>query len=240
VHEQLDNRADVWLCLVPDQPDAAALSRCASLLNSNELERSKRYLDEKHRNLSLIAHGQLRRILSRYSEVSAQGLRFVNGEKGRPEIANRQTGRRLRFNMSHTQGLVAIVVCEELDCGVDVEKLDRQADIESLAKRQFSSAECADVLALDDAQRQRRFLEYWTLKEGYIKAIGQGLATPLKAFAFDLKPPVSIRFSAPINDEPSDWQFALARPFGSHQLAVALRRGSAPDLALRIRQMALP
>jgi 4'-phosphopantetheinyl transferase len=240
VPEQLNHRADVWMCIVPAQPDAAALARCASFLDPDELERAHHYLDENHRNLSLIAHAQLRRILSRYSGLPAQELRFVRGEHGRPELANPQTGRRLRFNMSHTQGLVAVVVCEQVDCGVDVEKIDRKADIESLAKRQFSSSECADVLALSDAQRQRRFLEYWTLKESYIKAIGQGLATPLKAFAFDLEPPVSIRFSTPLDDEPSDWQFALARPFGSHQLAVALRRGSAADLGLRIRQIALP
>jgi 4'-phosphopantetheinyl transferase len=216
------------------------LARCAQVVNADELARAERYLADKDRHLSLIAHAQLRRILSRYADVAAQQWRFVRGEKGRPELAEGQTGRPLRFNLSHTQGLLAVVVSLGIDCGIDVEALDRQVDVESLAKRQFAAAECADVLALQGADRQRRFFEYWTLKEGYIKAIGQGLATPLKAFCLQIAEPIKITFDAPLSDDPSAWQFALARPFGSHQLALALRTGDAPERMLRIRQMALP
>lgn len=216
------------------------LARCAQLISADERARAERYLADKDRHLSLIAHAQLRRILSRYADVAPQDWRFVKGEKGRPELASGQTGRPLRFNLSHTQGLLAVVVSLGFDCGIDVEPLDRQVDIESLAKRQFAAAECADVMALQGTERQRRFFEYWTLKESYIKAIGQGLATPLKAFCLQLGEPIRIEFEASLSDDPSAWQFALARPFGSHQLALALRRGDATEQLLRISQVALP
>ena len=55
---------------------------------------------------------------------------------------------RLRFNLSHTRGLVACGVALEHDVGVDVEHVDRRIEIGRLAESVFSESERAALYAL--------------------------------------------------------------------------------------------
>ena len=101
------------------------------------------------------------------------------------------------------------------------------------------SREVADLNAVPQAERQKVFFDYWTLKEAYIKARGLGLALPLADFAFRLSPSSApaISFEPSLPDDPATWQFAQDWPTPQHRLAVAVRRTGA-DLAIRIRQVA--
>src|SRR5690606_11677773 len=58
--------------------------------------------------------------------------------------------------------------------------------------------------------------------EAWIKAIGTGLATPLRDFSFDVDGDhVAINFSSQINDAPSRWQFWQFQLSAKHQIAIA-------------------
>jgi 4'-phosphopantetheinyl transferase len=54
-----------------------------------------------------------------------------------------------------------------------------------LANRYFAALELQQLMMLESARRPLRFMQLWTLKEAFIKALGTGLATPLDHFAFD-------------------------------------------------------
>ncbi len=88
------------------------------------------------------------------------------------------------------------------------------------------------------------FLEFWTLKEAYIKARGLGLSMPLADFAFTLagpqppaarQPPV-IRFLRGGSGEADEWRFAQFRLCGDYQAAVALRPPGREDLSVRMQE----
>ena len=67
-----------------------------------------------------MAHALARLTLSRYAPVPPEAWSFSLGEHGRPEIEGPSDAGRLRFNLSHTRGMVACAVVRELDIGVDV------------------------------------------------------------------------------------------------------------------------
>lgn len=136
----------------------------------------------------------------------------------------------LRFNLSHTQNLYAVIVTRHLDCGVDVETCARSTDMVSVGRRSFTAEEFESFLNLPEVARRQRFFELWTLKESYIKAIGTGLSTSLKAFRFDVEAePPTIAFSADLQDAPERWHLGLRKPDLDHQLgwAVAVDRDEA-------------
>ena len=118
--------------------------------------------------------------LSRFADVPPGAWEFTTGEYGKPDIAAPST--RLRCSLSPTAGMAACAVIRDRDIGVDVELRSRTTPIE-VAARFFSSRETHDLLTLDPARQPERFLEYWTLKEAYLKARGFGLSLPLDQFS---------------------------------------------------------
>lgn len=253
--EALGDAAHLWLCRIDDVRDPAVLARCAALLDEVEAARWQRYRSERDRHLFLVSHGLLRLTLSRYAAVQPQDFRFVLGPHGRPELTESH-GLGLRFNLSHARGLAVVLVNRHLDCGVDVEAVGRKVDVPTLACHSFHPSERDDVMAQPPQEQVRRFFEYWTLKEAYIKARGMGLALPLKAFAMQLTAPVTVRFEpagsegprsdGPLADEapgdepddPACWQLQLLRPSAEYQVALAIRRGHAPDRQVMVRHCA--
>ena len=67
----------------------------------------------------------------------------------------------------------------------------------AVAERYFSAAEAAQLRALTSDAQPRRFLQLWTLKEAYLKAIGTGLAGGLGRMSFMFESAESFASSAP-------------------------------------------
>lgn len=225
--DDLRDELHVWIARPEDFRDDSELARYRSWLSDDERVRADRYLDAADRHLFLIAHALLRSTLSRYSDCPPEAWRFAAGEHGRPGIVDQLGGAgRVGFSLSHTTGMAACVVSDDVDCGVDVERIGRVSDPRALARRYFSPNECEDLDRQSDQDVDARFVEYWTLKEAYLKARGLGLELPLDRFAFVLGrgAPIAARFDAPITDHTSAWQFDQWRPGREHVLAVAARR----------------
>ena len=222
-----------------DTADATALGRLDSyraLLSDDERERMARFVFDRDRRAFVMTRAHVRTMLSRYAAVAAADWRFVENEHGRPEIFDRPEGAPdLRFNISHTDGLIACAVTIGREVGVDVEHIGRHLT-HDVAGRFFAPAEVTDLRLLPPDDQQRVFFDYWTLKEAYIKARGFGLALPLADFAFKLSPPgpPAITFEPSLEDDPSTWQFMQDWPTPRHRLGLAVRRDGA-DLPVRLR-----
>jgi 4'-phosphopantetheinyl transferase len=229
------SEAHIWYARSDGRFDASALRYQASFLGSDEIERMRQYRFEHDQRQYLMSHALVRATLSHYTSVAPRDWRFRANYWGRPEIERPAEFRRLRFNLSHTRGLVAVAIVWDRAVGVDVEIRDRAEECWEVAERYFSRTEWAALSALPRERQPERFLEYWTLKEAYVKARGMGLSLPLDQFSFVLRPghPVQIVFDARMGDNPLAWQFGQFRPTASHLLAYAIGREQITDIAVK-------
>jgi 4'-phosphopantetheinyl transferase len=215
----------VWTAL-PDLALGARVDYYRSLLTADELDRCDRFVHDADRVRFLVARALVRTMLSEYVAAAPRDWRFRIETYGRPEVAELPPGAPdLRFNLSHTPGLVACAVTVGRAVGLDVENVNR-ALTPQLPERFFSPQEVSDLRALPTGEQHRAFFDYWTLKESYIKARGLGLALPLRQFTFLRHPGLApaICFAPELHDDPASWQFAQFWPTRDHRMAVAVRR----------------
>jgi 4'-phosphopantetheinyl transferase len=214
----------------------ARLDAYLALLSPDEHARMARFVFDRDRRAFLLTRALVRTTLSRYASVPPADWQFIANVHGRPEILDRPAGvPDLRFNLSHTDGLIACAVTIGREVGVDIEQIHRQVT-HDVAGRFFAPNEVTDLRSLPADEQDKAFFDYWTLKEAYIKARGFGLALPLGDFAFKLDPPnpPCIAFEPALEDDPATWQFLQDWPTPQHRLALAVRRDG-HDLPVRIR-----
>jgi len=220
----------VWLWFTEQAP-ADLESRFLPWLSDDERARVERLKLDRVRLEYVMTRVLVRQTLS-YVEPSIEPAQwtFERNEHGKPEVVGPISAGRLRFNLSNTFGLVACAITRDRDLGLDVEDRQRNSDTLAIADRYFSESEVAALRALPEHQQHQRFFEYWTLKEAYIKARGLGLAIPLGQFSFllDGRDDIGIAFDPKLNDDATQWSFALRDVSPQHQLALALRAGGRP------------
>jgi 4'-phosphopantetheinyl transferase len=230
------NAVHIDLVRTADQAVLDKLDSYRPLLSQDEHARMARFVFDRDRRAFLMTRALVRKMLSRYAPVAPADWRFIANVHGRPEILERPPNAPdLRFNISHTDGLIACAVTIGREVGVDVEHINRQLT-HDVAGRFFAPNEVTDLRRLPAEDQKRVFFDYWTLKEAYIKARGFGLALPLGDFAFKLDPPhpPAITFEPTLEDDPATWQFMQDWPTPQHRLGVAVRRDGS-DLPIRIR-----
>lgn len=223
---------DVWLLSLSALTDDARQFHERRLAD-DELARARRYLVAHARDEFVAARALLRTQLSRYTGVPIKSWRFETNRFGCPAIAAPIAHRNIRFNISHTNGLVACAVSVGHEIGVDLENVTRHLDVLSLAQSFFAPTEREALARLPSEEGRSLFFSYWTLKESYIKARGMGLSIPLDAFWFELGHPPRLHCDARCQDSPDRWQFFLERPTPEHRLALAV--ASPPPLSVDVR-----
>jgi phosphopantetheine--protein transferase-like protein len=101
-----------------------------------------------------------------------------NPTHGRPTVAGND---RISFSLSHSGAFAVVAVAEgDTRVGVDVEAVRPRPRLAALAARVLNDEEHAAWLAAPEAERLHVFLRAWTAKEAYLKALGIGIATPLR------------------------------------------------------------
>jgi 4'-phosphopantetheinyl transferase len=130
--------------------------------------------------LERAASGQaLRRVLAHYLDEEPAAIELCRGEHGKPALADPTA--RLRFNLSHSGGLVLIAVAREREVGIDVERIDPRREVLRLSRRALDPAAAAAVRAARPADRAAVFHQAWARREALAKCHGVGLRTPLPA-----------------------------------------------------------
>jgi 4'-phosphopantetheinyl transferase len=227
--------AHLWYVRPETITDPARVRAWAGLLSAAERARVERPRPAAARHDALLTRALVRTALSQHAAVDPRAWAFAPGPHGRPEVAApRGTG--LRFNVSHTSGLIVCAVARRRAIGVDVEDLARPRRTDSLARRFFSPVEVRALGALPPRARRRRFFELWTLKESYLKARGLGLRLPLARLSFRVDPRgrVRVAFDPRLRDDPRRWQFVLVRPTRRHVLALSVRRAPGTRMTVHL------
>ena len=220
----------LWYCNT-DSIDDADLASWGALLSDEERARRDRFVFAEDKRDFIAAHALLRRALSRYGEVGPAEWRFETNGFGKPAVAAEQAGDPpLAFNLSHTKGFVACAIMRGASVGIDVERCERGVAGTEIASRYFAASEIRHLQTCPPDQYPTRFIEFWVLKESYIKAVGSGLSLNLHSFSFEFQGDSDLRFTP--HDGGSGWQFWLMS-LPDSRLAIAVRPRST-SCALRL------
>ncbi len=157
-----------------DVPEAK-LQDFTATLSGDELARAQRFYFEQHRQRFIAGRGILRNILARYLGITAGEVQFDYQARGKPVLAAKFADSGLWFNLSHSVSLGLCGVSYR-QIGIDLEYIRPMSDLEALAKRFFLPREYDVVRSLAPHLQQQVFFRYWTCKEAYLKATGEGIA----------------------------------------------------------------
>ncbi len=228
-----DNEIHLW-SLAPEQINIEhKLDSLIPLLSKSEVHKVQRYRHPKGQHDALITRLFIRSILALYTDQAPQDLRFTITAQGKPELCNGTLP--IRFNLSHNNDLIICAVCLDHDIGCDVESLARKINIESIAKRYFSSDEYQSLQMLSPAAQKTRFFEYWTLKEAFVKATGLGISQGLNSFSFNIAAAEKTTFNDRITlsfaensklQNHQDWYSCLNYLEQKHCIAICVKNES--------------
>jgi 4'-phosphopantetheinyl transferase len=204
----------LWCVALDASPPA--LAQLASVLDEDEAMRASRFRFDKHRAEFIIARGLLRHLLARFTDASPAAIRFSYGPRGKPEMSSRP----LRFNLSHSGGLVLYAFALDRELGVDIEHCRDMTDLESIARRFFATKEVDELLSLPLEERPAAFFRCWTRKESFVKAVGDGLYLPLDSFRVSLRPGEPASILEEPNDTGQRWRLTDVTPLEGYAAAL--------------------
>ena len=103
-------------------------------------------------------------------------------ERGKPYFQDRSLP---RFSISHS-GEYVVCALSKHEVGCDIQIMEGKDSDRTLkiGKRFFSEREFLDMERAEDPQDY--FYRIWTIKESYIKALGEGLSLPLDSFYVEI------------------------------------------------------
>jgi 4'-phosphopantetheinyl transferase len=151
-------------------------------LSEAEIRRAEKFHFLKDRNRFLAAHNYTRQILGRYLDLAPEQILYTYNDHGKPDIDHKHAPGPLHFNLSHSDSVCLLAVSNEMQLGVDVERVKHKENIEEIAQRFFSPGEVEQLFAQPESHRDEAFFRCWTRKEAYIKAHGGGMSIPLDQF----------------------------------------------------------
>ena len=213
---------DVWYAYVDKLIACDSIENHLQVLSDSEKAQLSRFSLDRVRQESLAARLLSRHALSFYAGVAPSRWQFEKGIRGKPHVVAPWEGFRA-FNLAHSANLVVFAIAREGLLGVDVESLDRSTTGIPLARRFFAAQEVEQMLAMPSEMQRESFLQFWTLKEAYIKAVGDGLAMPLDQFFFDLTGAGPARLHVrDVAEAGSSWLFTQLRLPSRHHISMGI------------------
>jgi len=207
-------------------------------LNDEERARHTRFMFPHSKREFLSGRALIRGVLGSILSRAPESLDFIFNADGKPALKGIDTP--LKFNLTHTRGLVALALHSSLQIGVDAEVIDTERADPNLAKRFFSVHETRHLWKFEDSAYAAEFYRIWTMKEAYIKARGTGMRTPLDQFfilPIESDGRYAINFEPDVEDDPAVWQIESAQLTPNHFLSVAIKKQHVDTVALTLRKV---
>lgn len=192
---------EVHLWRAPLEPTA----ELREMLSPSEWIRAERFHFARDRERFIATRGLLRSILAEYLDADPRELLFRAGPHGKPELES--AGSSLRFNLSHSDGLMLLAVTHGRDLGVDLEFMRHDLPFETLADHYFDPEDAWDLRLLPAAERAWKFYDVWTCTEARLKAHGVGMADGFQVV------------------EPDRWSLLKLTPAAGYAAALAVDGG---------------
>ena len=106
-------------------------------------------------------------------------LNLKTNEYGKPYLADHKE---IHFSLSHS-GTMVICTISDVECGADIEKIDKNHEVMGVANKFFSTAEYTAMYLSPNPKEA--FCRLWTLRESYVKMRGKGFNIGLSTLRCD-------------------------------------------------------
>ena len=176
--EILPEQIHVWINTFISNEDQD--NRYNAFLSAEETQRANIFMFSQDRERYRHAHIRLRRILSCYTGLPPEGIRFEAGVYGKPYLKSDPA---ICFSLSHTKEIHTVAVSLKKNVGIDVEKPERVEDMEAVARQFMSREEYKILQTLTDKHKETFFYRCWVIKESLAKASGRGIGDFLRDFS---------------------------------------------------------
>jgi 4'-phosphopantetheinyl transferase len=150
------------------------------ILSADELARASRFRFEIDQNRFIAARGMLRQILGSYLGIEPYKLQFDYTSYGKPALASNEGHVTIRFNLSHSNGFALYGITRGRNIGIDIELVRDDIAAGPIAQRFFSKSEISSLERIHKNKRSGVFFQYWTRKEAFLKAKGEGISFPME------------------------------------------------------------
>lgn len=168
-------------------------------LPSSVLKKIRAFKFPADQQRSLMADLMVRLYYSQKLNLDYRAIEYDFGVHDKPVLKGYKAE---FFNISHS-GNHVVVAFSDQTVGIDVEAIKK--DRRNIAQRFFTESEIKDMNSmLGEGEQIRYFYQLWTLKESYMKAIGDGMTMSLSSFAFNKK---ESEFQLLFSKYDSNWQF---------------------------------
>ena len=221
-----DNEIHLWLANL--NISSQEIERLKNTLSVDEIARADRFKFEEHRRRFIAARGYLREIIGGYLPQYCRGKRhfsltFKYSDRGKPKLPNTN----LQFNVSHSQNIALYGITKNNLIGIDVEYLRSNVECDKIAKRFFNEREYRIINSLSKEKQTQTFFQFWTIKEAYLKATGEGLGGGLETVEIDFNSDMEVEVKAVANDtaKPNNWFFESFIPEKDFVATVAVNTG---------------
>lgn len=150
-------------------PSPQLVEECLFLLSEEETARANRYRKSINRDQFVVTRGLTRQVLAAYLKEPAKDVLFSVGEHGKPGVNG------LNFNLANSRCTLVAAIAKTYAVGVDIEFIDRDVNLEQIARILFMVDQLKDWQSLSEVEKRQTLIESWTAKEAYCKARGLGL-----------------------------------------------------------------
>ena len=123
-----------------------------------------------------------REILSQALQQPPHSLPITRDARGRPHFIDPL--RHLETGWSHSGDVLLVALGEDVELGVDVERIRSRPRAMEVARRFFHADEVDWLMTQSDTEREPAFFRLWCAKEAVLKAHGQGISFGLHRLVF--------------------------------------------------------
>lgn len=196
---------------------------CYDALSEIEKSRADFYEFESVRNNYIISQGGMRIILSLYLQIPVGEVKIGRHDKGKPFSLD---DHHLFFNNTNSGEYVLYAFSRSGEVGIDLENHRPLDDLEEMIVKNNSQKE-QEWINKKPELRSERFFKLWTVKEAYVKAIGEGMRLPPEDLEFSIEQKLFRLSSVKGVFEQDDWLISdLDVPEGYVGTLVHLKEGN--------------
>ena len=217
-----DSDLHVWCASL--NGSAEELAHFESILAPDEKARAGRFHFERDRDRYIFGRGILRTLLGSYLGTEAHKIEITYEQDGKPTLGKIFQGKKLQFNLSHSNERALYIFGWDRLVGIDIEQIRPLQDADAFAEQYYTKRETGLINSLSGDEKWPVFYKFWTCKEAFLKAKGTGLTVPINHAEISLRPNNSAHLTSVDGDtaQATDWRFEMFSPIADYQAAIAL------------------